>query len=175
MTVRVTRHVLAGILLAAFVACVVGVAYGYWERQFFEEDFRSLIVKIVGQYAGPVSIVGAAYFATRDSISGKRVGGSGAIAIVFTGLWCSFTAGRTVLFILSSDETVDVLTNLECRRCTDHRISDRRSSSVLLRINGTDGRSDSGYKIVLKYPCEPLKAPQAPCCRISRHGPTRFL
>jgi len=110
MNIRTTRHVLTGILLAAFVASLAAIVHGYLAEEFFEDDFTSLAVKTVGQYAGPLSIVAAAYFADADTRDERNPSGAGAIAVLFTALWCVFTAGRTVMFILSRDETVDVLT-----------------------------------------------------------------
>ena len=112
MTLRNTQVLLLFLLLTALTVAVTALWYGYAQGQYFDTEFQNLVFVTIGQYAGPLSIVLAAFFAIERRHLARRMPiHTVTTAIVLTMLWALLSAGRTLAFVGSSDESVETLMN----------------------------------------------------------------
>lgn len=110
MKVQNAQAILFWIIITSLIISLGSLWLGYAQRQYFPDEFQSLVLQSLGQFAGPLSIVIGSYFAFRLGPKIRLVAsGSLTLAALCTVCWCAVTAGRTAVFVSSSSEPISTL------------------------------------------------------------------
>jgi hypothetical protein len=98
------------VVLLSLAITLGGLYLGYLWHQYFADELQDLTLGALTQFSGPLSVMLGSYFAVRTVSKNVVVRKSiFVLAIICVFMYSLLTAGRTVAFIASADETVPLL------------------------------------------------------------------
>jgi hypothetical protein len=110
MTLRAAQATIFSLLLLTLAIVVGSLSYAYMVDEYFPDHLQALLLQALAQFAGPLSVVIGSFFALRRSAQRTIVPSAVFyLSMACVTLWSLLIAGRTVTFIASDDEIVEML------------------------------------------------------------------